>query len=237
MPCWRVRRWVACVAASSAVFFATAPSIVAGASSVPPEPVSVPAVAAVPATPTEDEVRLAKAGLGWFLLANVDRPTRIADPCPTLSGESMGWYLAGHGLVGSDRDVGAQIVWDTDVGGGLIVLACGVDLSASASPEGSVAWSLRTTLLDGQATFTQYAVELAGRDAVIERLPELRAQRVTTCEDNGRRCTTAVEIDNLVLTVHLRGLPAETGRQTVEAVAVEIIREVVGNLGAVPPPT
>lgn len=185
---------------------------------------------------SEDEMRAGRAGLGWFLLANVDRPTRIADPCPLLAPESVGWYLAAHGLTASDRDAGVRISWDADVGGGLVLLACGVDLDASLRPEGSVAWSLQATLLDGQATFTQYAVEFAGRDVVIEQVPDQRAQLVVSCSDDGRRCTTALEIDNLVLTLRLRGLPADTGPEAARALAFEIVREVIGNLGAVPSP-
>lgn len=185
---------------------------------------------------SEDEMRAGRAGLGWFLLANVDRPTRIADPCPMLGPDSVAWYLAAHELVASDREAGVRITWDSDVGGGLILLACGVDLDASLRPEGSVAWSLQATLLDGQATFTQYAVDLAGRDVVIERVPDQRAQLVVTCSDNGRRCTTALEIDDLVLTLRLRGLPSDVGPDIARALAFEILREVIGNLGAVRPP-
>lgn len=204
-------------------------------SSEPPPTVSEPAGEV---TASEDEVRLAKAGLGSFLLGNVDRPTRVADPCPTLPIESVAWYLdQAGGIAVSQRPYGVAVVWETEVGGGLVAVRCGMDLEQSPEPEGSVGWSLDVAMLDGQATFAQYAVFLGGRDVLIDQVPDVRGQLASTCNDNGTRCTATLEIDNLLFTLRLRGLPDDSGEQIARDLVVNIVREVVANLGAVPPPS
>lgn len=186
--------------------------------------------------PSAGEVRAAKAGLSWFLLDNVDRPTNVSDPCPALSADAAGWYLGQASLTASERPYGAAIVWDPDVGGGIVSLRCGIDLAASAQPAGSTGWSMDITMLDGQATFAQYAVELGGRDVLITQLPDQRAQLVSTCTGGGTSCTAAVEIDDLVITLRLDGLPGEFGDLIVRDLASRVVREVVANLAAVPEP-
>lgn len=195
-------------------------------------PPTLPGAVAV----SEDDVRLAKAGLGWFLLANVDRPTRVSDPCPTLAVEAAGWYLAQTDLTMSQRPFGAAVVWETEVGAGLVSVRCGIDLSESPEPAESIAWSLDVTMLDGQATFAQYAVFLAGRDVLIDQLPDIRGQIASTCTNGGTQCTAALEVDDLLLILRLKGLPDETGERITRDIVVATLREVAANLGAVPPP-
>lgn len=227
----------ACAAAAATLSLAAGLADSAAASTPPttqPGPSSEPAAVA-PAG--EDDVRAAKAGLAWFLLDHVDRPTRVDDPCPTLPVESVGWYLAQAGMAASQRPYGAAVVWETDVGAGLVALRCGMDLSQSPDPEGSVSWSLDVAMLDGQATYAQYAVFLGGRDVTITQLPDRRAQLASTCTNRATRCAAAYGVDGLLLTLRLRGLPGDdTGETVTRNLVQQIAREVVANLGAVPPP-
>lgn len=233
------RRTLALVAALLGAGFAATPTVLASA----PPATSVPSTEASSGDAgdgvlvSEDDVRAAKAGLGWFLLDNVDRPTNVSDPCPTLSVESVAWYLGQAGeLAVSQRPYGPAVVWESEVGGGLVAARCGMDMDQSPEPDGAVGWSLDVSMLDGQATFAQYAVFVGGRDVLIDPVPELRAQLVSTCSNNGTRCTAALEVDDLLLTLRLRGLPGDQGDALARQLVVAITREVVANLGAVSPP-
>lgn len=225
-----MRRLLVPFAVATVMAFPSAAAATTPPSSPPSSPSSEP-----PGVVSEDEVRAAKAGLGWFLLDHIDRPTRVDDPCPTLPVESVGWYLSQAGLASSERPYGVAVVWETDVGAGLVAVRCGVDISESAQPEGSVAWSLDVSMLDGQATFAQYAVDVGGREVSITPLPDIRGQLASTCSNGGTRCTATLEVDGLLLTLRLRGLPSESGEQSARDLVTATVREVVANLGAIPP--
>lgn len=193
--------------------------------------------AAVPVV-DEEAVRAAKAGLGWFLLDHVDRPRNVvAAPCPMLSQEAVNGHLGVLGLTGSARPYGVDVVWDTKPGGGVVALRCGVDVAASADPPDSAAVAFDALMLDGQATFDQYAVRLFGRDVVIADVTVPAAGRIaSTCDDGATSCTVAAEFHDLVIVLHASGLPAETGEQVARELTLAATAEIVANLAAVPPP-
>lgn len=179
-----------------------------------------------------DDVHRAKIALADFLAEHVDRPLRIADPCPSLSASSAAAHLTVLGLTPSLRDYGAAIVFDGDVGAGLVALRCGVDIARSADPPGSVALSTDVTMLDGQATFDQYAVDLGGTDVVVTPLADPEGELVSRCSNGGRDCTAAFDAGGLVVTVRLRGLPADTGDHLARRLVVDVTPEIVADLAA-----
>jgi hypothetical protein len=177
-----------------------------------------------------DDVRLAKIGLAGFIVEHVDRPLRIAVPCPTLPVESAGGYLSSLGLVPSAREYGPAVVFESDIGAGVVALRCGNDLARPAEPPGSVALSTDVTMLDGQATFDQYAVDLGGNDVAVTDVAQPPGRQVARCTNGGSDCTAALAVDDLVVTVRLRGLPADTGEQLARQLVVAITPEVIANL-------
>lgn len=179
-----------------------------------------------------DDVHRAKIALVDFLADHVDRPLRIADPCPSLSASSATAHLTALGLTPSVRDYGAAIVFDGDVGGGLVALRCGVDIARSADPPGSVALSTDVTMLDGQATFDQYAVDLGGTDVVVTPLADPGGELVSRCSNGGRDCTAAFDAGGLVVTVRLRGLPADTGDHLARRLVGDVTPEIIADLAA-----
>lgn len=181
-----------------------------------------------------DAVRRAKVGLSWFLLEHVDRPRNIGVPCPLLSSASLGFYVGQLGLTWSQLAYGVEVAWDTQVGDGLILVRCGVNMTAAADPAGSVSMQLQATMLDGQATFDQYAVRLGGRDVIVAAAP--LGELAGRCSNGGRSCTYALHVDGLVITTQVNGLPAETGPTLTERLVQAVAPEVVTNLAAVAAP-
>lgn len=191
------------------------------------------------------EIRQAKIGLTGFVLDHIDRPLRIDGPCPSIPAETAAASVSALGLVPSTREYGAAIVFDGDVGGGLAALRCGVDLARSADPQGSTALSADVTMLDGQATFDQYAVALAGTDVAITDVvvPGLPAdgdrpsmRQAARCTNGGRDCVAALSADDLVVTVRLRDLPPDTGEQLARQLVVAVTPEVIANLAGLTAP-
>lgn len=189
-----------------------------------------------------DAVRDAKLALAGFVVEHVDRPLVVDGPCPTLPVEAAAGWLAGAGLVPSEPHYAVTIVFDHEVGGGLVAVRCGVDLQRRADPVDSVRLSLDVAMLDGQATFGQLAVAIGGRDAVVSdvtaasQLVELAprgARQMARCTNGGRDCTSAVEVDGLVVVLRVRGLPADGGEMISRHLALGIAAEVIANLTAV----
>lgn len=193
----------------------------------------VPADAGASRVPPLDDVRLAKIGLAEFLAEHVDRPLRITESCPSLSVESANWYLANLGLTPSAGAYGVAVVFADDLGGGVAALRCGNDLSRAADPAGSVSLSVDVAMLDGQATFDQYAVDLDGDDAEITAIAEPPGVLAGRCTNGGRDCTVAFNVEGLVVTVRVKGLPAEIGEQLAQQLVVAVTPEIVTNLAAI----
>lgn len=192
---------------------------------------SAPQMAAGP--PGATEVQRAKAGLLSFMLEHVDRPRNVADPCPLLSSPSLGFYVGELGLSWSQLSYGVEVAWDNQVGAGVAAVRCGVDLNAAPDPPGAVGVQLQVLILDGQATFSQYAVRVGGRDVVVEETDA--GGLAGRCTNGGRSCLYALDVDGLVITVQAVGLPADTGATLTQRLAVEIAPEVVANLAAIDP--
>lgn len=200
-------------------------------------PLEVAPVTANAPPADREALRRAKAGLLWFLTENVDRPRNVIDPCPLLSQASVGAYLGMLELASSARPYGVQVVFDANVGGGVVAVRCGVDVAASADPAGSTALALDALVLDGQATFDQYAVRTFGRNVVVTEIGEPAGEVAGTCTNGGRSCTVALALFGMVLTVHLSGLPADSGEQLARELVVLVAPEVIANLGSVSAPT
>lgn len=211
----RQLRLAALTVSAASLVNAGAGSAAAGASTVPPL-----------------DVRLAKIGLAEFLVQHVDRPLHITEPCPALRAEAAGWYLDALGLIPSASEYGAAVVFDADIGAGLAGLRCGVDLARAADPPGSVAISFDVAMLDGQATFDQYAVDLDGDDVVITPVADPPGELAGRCTNGGRDCTVAFNVQDLVVTMRLEGLPADTGEQLARQLVVAVTPEIVTNLAA-----
>jgi len=185
---------------------------------------------------TAGDIVAAKVGLGRFITAHVDRPVRVAAPCPTIGPQAASRWLSGAGLTLTTREFGPAIVWDSDVGGGLVAVRCGVDLNRSSDPSDSVRWSMDVTMLDGQATFAQLAVDIAGRDAEVAAVGVggRDGTVVSRCTNGDRDCVAAVAVDDLAVILRLEGLPDEGGEAVTRRLAGDVFAEVVVNLAAVP---
>lgn len=231
-----VRRALWCAAVTVA-----SPAAAAAAPPAPPaDPTSTTIAAATPAPASFDPVTVRAAKVGWarFVAGHADRPRNVSDPCPTLTPEALGWYLGQLGLTASARDYGAAIVTDSAVGGGVVALRCGVDINAAANPAGSVAVAVDVVLLDGQATFGQYAVRLTGRnDTIVESGPLPGTRLAGRCTNGGRSCSYGLGLSGLVVTVRATGLPADAGDALARQLVAAITPEVVANLQAVRPST
>lgn len=182
-----------------------------------------------------DEIHLAKIGLAEFLVEHVDRPLRIADPCPTLSAEQAAQHLTAVGLIPSSAEYGPAIVFEADIGGGLAAVRCGNDLARGAEPAGAVGVSSDVAMLDGQATFDQYAVDLGGEDAEVFHVADPEGELASSCNNGGRDCTVALNVDDLVVTIRLKGLPAEAGEQLAQQLVVAVAPLIIANLAALVP--
>lgn len=209
--------------------------------SSPPPASSSPSTTAPPTDGLSelDAVRRAKIGLAWFIVEHLDRPTQITSPCPTVNAASAAAHLGSFGLVPSAHDYGPAIVVDDEIGDGVGMIRCGVDLARFADPADSTSLSVDVMMLDGQATFEQYALELVGDDVVIEPLHdaggEVLGESAGECRNDGTRCEWALDIDGLVVTVRLRYLPAESGEQLSPALLAAITPEIITNLAALAP--
>lgn len=187
---------------------------------------------------TSGDVVAAKVGLGRFITEHVDRPLRVAAPCPTIDAAAAGWWLNSIGLALTTRDFGVAVAWESDVGGGLVAVRCGVDLNRSSDPPESVRWSTDVTMLDGQATFAQLAVAIGGRDVDVAAVDVagLPVETAGRCTNGGRDCTVAVAVDDLAVILRLEGMPVDNGESLTRGLAVDVIPEIVRNLAAVPAP-
>lgn len=179
-----------------------------------------------------DQVRQAKVGLSLFLLDHLDRPTRISEPCPSLSQESVAAQVAALGLIPSANAYGPAVVVDDSIGAGVAMLRCGNDLARSADPSGSTAVAVDVFMLDGRATFDQYAVAIGGNDVVVETSPDPAGEMAGRCRDGGRNCTWSLNVEGLVVIARAVGLPAETGEQLARQLVAAITPEIIANLAA-----
>lgn len=186
-----------------------------------------------------DTVRGAKLVLARFVVEHVDRPLVVDAPCPTLPVAAVAEWLGEYALVASEPHYAVTIAFDQEVGSGLVAVRCGVDLQRRADPDGSVRVSLDVTMLDGQATFSQLAVAIGGRDVVVsdvtaaEQLAGIApdaARQMARCTNGGRDCTSAVGVDGLAVIVRLRGLPADGGELIARYLALGITADVIANL-------
>lgn len=179
-----------------------------------------------------DQVRQAKVGLSWFVLNHLDRPTRIAQPCPTLPPEAAARHVAALGSVPSVRPYGPAVVVDEQTGSGVAVLRCGNDLSRSPDPAGSVSIAIDVFMLDGQATFDQVAVVLGGNDVVVDASADPAGELAGRCRDGGSQCNWALNVDGLVVIVRAVGLPRDTGEQLTRQLVAAVTPDVIANLAA-----
>lgn len=179
-----------------------------------------------------DQIHQAKIGLSWFILDHVDRPLHIAEPCPSMPQTAIAQHVGAAGLVSSASPYGPAVVLDTEIGSGLAMLRCGNDLSRSVDPPGSVSIVVDVFMLDGQATFDQVAVALAGNDAVIETSADPAGETVGKCRNGGRRCDWALNVEGLVVVVRADNMPADTGEQLIRQLVSTITPDVIVNLAA-----
>ncbi len=184
-----------------------------------------------------DVLRQAKIGLLTYLAGNVDRPDKITGGCVVFPDEQRVAFLDYVHLLPSTRAYTPTVAWTTGMGAGIVGLRCAQDAAAAARPFGASAFALDVAVLDGQASFAQYAVGVGGANVTIRPVDTIPgAQLAVSCDKPHKACAAAIGLAGLAISVHLDHLPPATSADTVSGVAIALLPDVVARLVALPGP-